>query len=197
MKHINRCLTALVALALLLPAAACGQANYDPQSVAQVLLDRRYRHVRPRFGRVVEHDHITVLRAPGGRFEFLHRQWRPRMVDVLGPDSVRTLDVPRAIRAVAAAPGNEGHERRRGECGRIRESCRHAYHQSSVPPCLSPGTSIVMARFRHLRMYAIRTIPTRRMPQRQYAHHCPCTVGEAAAPTVWSILKYECRWASR
>lgn len=39
MKHINRCLTALVALALLLPAAACGQANYDPQSVAQVLLD--------------------------------------------------------------------------------------------------------------------------------------------------------------
>lgn len=39
MKHINRCLIALVALALLLPAAACGQANYDPQSVAQVLLD--------------------------------------------------------------------------------------------------------------------------------------------------------------
>lgn len=39
MKYINRCLTALVALALLLPAAACGQANYDPQSVAQVLLD--------------------------------------------------------------------------------------------------------------------------------------------------------------
>ena len=39
MKHINRCLTALVALALLLLAAACGQANYDPQSVAQVLLD--------------------------------------------------------------------------------------------------------------------------------------------------------------
>ncbi len=51
---------------------------------------------------------------PGGRFEFLHRQWRPRMVDVLGPDGVRTLDVPRAIRAVAAARGNDGHERRRG-----------------------------------------------------------------------------------
>ena len=140
---------------------------------------RRHRHVRPRFGRVVEHDHITVLRAPGGRFEFLHRQWRPRMADVLGPDGVRTLGVPRAIRAVAAARGNDGHERRRGECGRLRESCRHVYPQSSVPPCLSPRTSIMMAHFSHLRMYAIRTIPTRRMPQRQYCPPLPLHHGRS------------------
>ena len=39
MKHINRCVSALVALAFRWPAASCGRAMYVPQAVAQVLLD--------------------------------------------------------------------------------------------------------------------------------------------------------------